>query len=190
LSALAPLLGKPNQINDLNPILPIIDSLLPNSAFLEEERAKGLAIERVEKLGSVEFLNLATFLISNNFPGEASSKNLRDWLKYNGSTSILTVLSSMEGPTAEALVEKKFRFAIEAEDIPTVKYLIKAGVNPNGHACRDPRIPEDLTPLQFACIQGNTELAQELIKAGSRIDQPDTGWKSSALVLAIIGENL
>jgi ankyrin repeat protein len=47
-----------------------------------------------------------------------------------------------------------------------------------------------LTPLQFACIRGNIELAQELIKAGSSIDQPRTGWKSSALVLAIIGENL
>jgi ankyrin repeat protein len=96
----------------------------------------------------------------------------------------------MKGPTAEALLENLFRLAIETEDIPTVRYIIEKGVSPNGHICRHPRIPDNLTPLQFACIRGNTELAQELIKAGSIIDHPGTGWKSSALVLAIIGENL
>lgn len=96
----------------------------------------------------------------------------------------------MKGPTAESMLENLFRFAIEAEDIPTVKHLIKAGANPNGHICRHPQIPDELTPLQFAYIHGNTELAQHLIKAGSSIDQPGSGWKSSALVLPIIGVNL
>ncbi|KFZ10895.1 hypothetical protein V502_07858 [Pseudogymnoascus sp. VKM F-4520 (FW-2644)] len=49
---------------------------------------------------------------------------------------------------------------------------------------------DDLTPLQFALIRGNTELALELIRAGSTTDQPNTGWKSSALVLAIIGDGI
>ncbi|KAL5320062.1 hypothetical protein ACEPPN_013122 [Leptodophora sp. 'Broadleaf-Isolate-01'] len=95
----------------------------------------------------------------------------------------------MEGPTAKALVENLFRLAVEAEDLLTVKHLLKAGVNPNGPACRDKRIPDILTPLQFACIAGNSGLAQELIKAGASIDQPGSGWKSSTLVLAIIGEH-
>ena len=179
-------MGKPYKNGDLDPILPVIDSLLPNSALLDEAAASGVAIERAEHLGTVQFLNLTTFLISNNLPGEASGEKIYKWLKDHGSTDVLNVLSSMEGFTAKALLENLFRLAVEAEDIPTVKYLLKAEVNPNGHNCRDDQIPDTLTPLQFACIMGNSELAQELIKAGSRIDEPGSGWKSSALVLAII----
>ena len=38
--------------------------------------ASGVAIERVEHLGTVQFLNLTAFLISNNLPGEASGENI------------------------------------------------------------------------------------------------------------------
>lgn len=175
-------------------MLSTISSLLPTSAFLEETSATGLAIQRAEDIGPVEFLNLATFMISNNFPGDADAENLREWFANHNSTSLLKALSSMEGPTVEVLLENLFRFAVEAEDLSSIKYLLNAGLNPNGHACRQPRIYEidgsELTPLQLALIRGNTELARELIKAGSTIDHPNTGWKSSALVLAIIGENL
>ncbi|CZR69741.1 uncharacterized protein PAC_19641 [Phialocephala subalpina] len=187
LTTLAPLLGKSYNSNNLDQILPIIDSLLPNSALLDEATASGLAVERVDKLDTVQFLNLATFLISKNFPGRADGGKIYKWLKDHGTNGVFNVLSSAEGPTAKALLENLFRLAVEAEDLPTVKYLLKAGVNPNGSTCRDKQIPDTLTPLQFACIAGNSELAQELIKAGSTIDQPGSGWKNSILVLAIIG---
>lgn len=173
----------------MDQILPIIDALLPNSALLDEATARGLAIERADKLDTVQFLNLATFLISNNFPGGVDGGKIYKWIKDHGTSSVFNVLSSMEDPTAKALLENLFRLAVEAEDLPTVKYLLKSGVNTNGPACRNKRIPDTLRPLQFACIAGNSELAQELIKAGATIDQPGCGWKSSALVLAIIGEH-
>lgn len=173
----------------MDQFLPILDSLLPNSALLDESTASELAIQRVEQLSTVQFLNLTTFLISNNFPGEASSENIYKWIKENGSNDVFDALSSMQDLTAKALLENLFRLAIEAEDIPTVKGLLKAGVNPNGHNCRIKPIPDTLTPMQFACIARNSELAQELIKAGSTIDEPGSRWKSSALVLAIIGQN-
>lgn len=189
-SALARLLGKSLQTDQNASSLPILNSLLPNSAFLEEACATGLAITRVEESGPVEFLNLATFLISNNFPGETGGEYIYKWLQTHGSTTVLKTIASTKGPTGEALLENLFRLAIEAEDIPTVKLLIEAGVNPNGHMCRHKRIPDHMNPLQYACMRGNSELALELINAGSSIDQPGNGWKSSALVLAIIGENL
>jgi ankyrin repeat protein len=71
-----------------------------------------------------------------------------------------------------------------------VKLLLKGGLNLNGHNCKHPRIPDRMNPLQFACLRGNWELATELINAGSSIDQPGTGWKSSILVLAIHGRYL
>lgn len=168
-------------------IPPILDSLLPLSAFLEEPRAAGFAIQRAEDISHAELLNLATFIASNNFPGDTNGGKFPEWLKTHSTTSVLEALSSMKGPTAEALLENLFPLAIEDEDISTVKYLLQAGVNPNGHKCQDDD-NDDLTPLQFALIRGNNEMALELIEAGSTIDEPNTGWKSSALVLAIIGD--
>jgi ankyrin repeat protein len=169
--------------------LSIIDSLIPKSAFDQEPCAAEIALGEVEKFGSLQFLNLATFLISNNFPGETSDEKLYKWFTQSG-TAVLKTMTSMEGATVEALREKLFRLAIEAEDVPIVKLLIKAGVDPNGHICRHSRIPDNMNPFQFACIRGNTELVHVLVDAGSVIDQPGNGWKSSGLVLAIIGKNL
>jgi ankyrin repeat protein len=190
LSALVPLFGERfNQGNLSKARLSMIDSLIPNSAFNQEPCAAEIALGEVEKLGSLQFLNLATFLISNNFPGETSDEKLYKWFTQSG-TAVLKTMISMGGTTVEALREKLFRIAIEAEDVPIIKLLIKAGVNPNGHICRHSRIPDNMNPFQFACIRGNTELVHILVDAGSVIDQPGNGWKSSGLVLAIIGENL
>lgn len=169
-----------------NGIPPILESLLPLSAFLEEPRATRFGIQRAEDISHDELLNLATFIASNNFPGDANVGKFRERLKTHSTASVLEALSSMKGPTAETLLENLFCFAIEDEDISTVKYLLRAGVNPNGHNCQGDDY--DLTPLQFALFRGNNEMALELIKAGSTIDEPNTGWKSSALVLAIIGD--
>ncbi|KFZ17748.1 hypothetical protein V501_01578 [Pseudogymnoascus sp. VKM F-4519 (FW-2642)] len=183
-SALTMMFQSLGQKTD-NGIPPILESLLPLSAFLEEPRATRFGIQRAEDISHDELLNLATFIASNNFPGDTNLEKFREWLKTHSTASVLEALSSMKGPTAEALLENLFRFAIEDEDISTVKYLLQAGVNPKGHKCQD-EDSDDLTPLQFALIRGNNEMALELIKAGSDIDAPNTGWKSSALVLAII----
>ncbi|KFY48610.1 hypothetical protein V495_01191 [Pseudogymnoascus sp. VKM F-4514 (FW-929)] len=182
-SALTTIFKSPGRKTD-NGIPPILHSLIPTSAFPEEPRAAGLAIQRAKDLGHAELFNLAIFLASNNFPGNTNSKNLRKWLRIHNATSFLEALLSTEGPTAETLVENLFRFAVEDGDVSTVKYLLWAGVNPNGRKCRYGN--DGVTPLQFALIQKNIEMSLELINAGSTIDEPNTGWKSSALVLAII----
>jgi hypothetical protein len=188
--ALTPLLGELQRTHNPDSVLPMLNTLLPNSALLEEGCAKGLAIERIESLGSVEFFNLMVFMISNNFPGESNSRNIYKWLKKNTPPFVLKTLSSIATPTAEALLEKLFRSAVEAGDVPVVKHLLRAGASPNRPMCRHVSLPDHATPLQFALSRGNTKLAQELIKAGSSIDEGGTGWKSSALVLAIIGNNI
>ncbi|KAN0117792.1 ankyrin [Hyaloscypha variabilis] len=142
------------------------------------------------RLGSIELFNLMAFLISNNFPGESNSQNIYKWLKKHNPLFVLKILSSIETPSTEALLEKLFRSAVEAEDVSVVKHLIRAGVSPNGHVCRHASLLDHVTPLQYALSRGNTQVAQELIKAGSIIDEVGAGWKSSALVLAIIGKNL
>jgi len=189
-SALTPFLAELQRANSHDSVLPIINSLLPNSAFLEEPCAEGIAIELVEKIGSVQLFNLMAFIISNNFPGDSTSRKIYKWLKKHSPPFILTILSTAATPTSEALLDNLFRCAIEAGDVPVVKHLIRAGVSPNGRLYRHPSLPDPVTPLQFALCRGNTQLAQELIKAGSSIDEVGAGWKSSALVLAIIGKNV
>ncbi|KAH8802599.1 hypothetical protein F5884DRAFT_903250 [Xylogone sp. PMI_703] len=164
-----------------------INSLLPTSALLEEPCAQGLAIERVGSLSTSQCLSLTTFLISNNFPGETDHEQLYQWLRKHWGISLLKALTSIEGPTAEALLESLFRCAIEAQDTTVVRYPIKSGGDPNGHKCQCSRIPDTLSPLQFACIHGNIGLALDLVEAGSSLDQPGAGWKSSILAIAILG---
>jgi hypothetical protein len=82
-SALTTFLGELQRTNKPDSVRQIINSLLPNLAFLEEVCAKGLAIERFEELGPVELFNLMAFLISNSFPGESNSQNIYQWLKHN-----------------------------------------------------------------------------------------------------------
>jgi ankyrin repeat protein len=188
LGSLVSFLGEGRKKNNANPILSVIDSLLPNSALTRETLAFGVAIEKIDQIGSIEFLNLTAYLISNNFPAQSNGKEIYEWLKTHGKSS-LNVIQSMKGPSAEALLENLFRLAVEAEDIPIVKNLVQTGVDPNGSSCALDGCPVPLTPLQFACLKGNTQLAKELIKAGSSIDEPGSGWKSSTLVLAIFGHN-
>jgi hypothetical protein len=42
------------------PIPPVVDALLPNTALLDEATASGAAIDRGGKIGTTEFLNLAS----------------------------------------------------------------------------------------------------------------------------------
>jgi len=143
--------------------------------LIDEPTASALAIETIDKMGSVEFLNLTAYLISNNFPAESNGTEIYNWLKKHWKSSLFHNLSSMKGASVKALLEKLFRLAVEAEDVPIVKRLLHAGTNPNGSSCKLKDCPEPLTPLQFACLNSNIELAKELIKAGSSIDKPGSG---------------
>ncbi|KAH8821774.1 hypothetical protein F5884DRAFT_102070 [Xylogone sp. PMI_703] len=174
----------PRNLSSTGDILSKISSLFPVSALLEDESAEGLAID---KLNTTGFMKLTTFLISNKVLRDISNENLYQWFRENGGISLLKWLPSTRDPTTEALLETLFRCAIEATDIHAVRCLLKLGVNPNGHSCKHPEIGYPLSPLQFSCISGNDELAYELIQAGSVLDQPGTGWRSSILTLAIIG---
>ncbi|KAF9769653.1 hypothetical protein IL306_012911 [Fusarium sp. DS 682] len=172
-----------------NPIPSVINSLLPISAFKTETIAPGAANELNDPVGPAQLLLLITYLISNNFPAESNTQEIYRWLKAQGK-SYLPVFHAMEGPPAAALRENLFRLAIEAEDIPVVKGLIQAGVNPDGNICVHDYFPIPLTPLQFACLKGNSLLVRELLKAGSSVDEPRSGWHCSAIVLAIFGHAL
>ncbi|KAE8454139.1 hypothetical protein EG329_005063 [Mollisiaceae sp. DMI_Dod_QoI] len=169
------------------PTISTLDSLLPNSALQEEPHGSRFDFQRLTNPNNPALFDLTIYLASNNFPGEASSKKIYEWLKEHGTTTVLDTLLSMKDSTSGAVREKLFRSAVEAEDLPVVKYFLDAGLHPNDVVCTLKDIPDTLSPLQLACITQNTTLVRVLIKAGSRVDEPGAGWKSSSLVLAIVG---
>ena len=108
--------------------------------------------------------------------------------------------------------------AARYQDLPTVKALLKAGANPNGAPCRvplnsmsgsevwewprslviasalidagaDPNgLPGCQPPLVSAAIVGNRKATELLLKAGAKIDQPDTDGETAATTAMLMGE--
>jgi ankyrin repeat protein len=167
------------QTGNPNSTRPLIDSLLPRSAFKDEILGNGFTTDQTGLL-------LLFYLVSNSFPAESQSGKVYQLLKTQGSLSP-SVFQALKGPSVDSVIENLFKLAIEAEDLPMVKNLIKAGANVNANNCKLWDFPIPWTPLQFACLKGNTQLVQELITAGSEIDAPQSGWKFSAILLAIHG---
>jgi ankyrin repeat protein len=130
------------------------------------------------------------YLLSNKFIGDTNEKRLYKSLKKHGGTQLFKYVLSITNQTAEALIEAIFRLVVEAEDSEMVKFFLESKVNSNGRTCRLKDIPSLLTPLQYACLRGNVDLAEMLINAGAVVDEPGAGWRSSALVLAIFGANM
>jgi ankyrin repeat protein len=128
------------------------------------------------------------YIISNNFPSESQSEEIYQLLNTQRSF-IPNVLQVLKGPSADSILENLFKLAVEAEDLPIVKDLIKAGANVNANNCTLRYAPVSWKPLQFACWKGNIPLVQELITAGSDVDAPQSGGKFSAILLAIYGHD-
>ncbi|KFA51399.1 hypothetical protein S40293_03259 [Stachybotrys chartarum IBT 40293] len=171
-----------------SPAASMLGSFLPIAAFKDEPIGSSLAIERSNQLGSVQLLSFLTYMISNNLFAEfmGNKRALYHWVKLHGPSSV-AVFKTIEGPSADAVFQNMFRLAVEAEDLQMVKHLINMGANPNEPGCKHVGCPEVFTPLQYACLRGNTPLVKELIRAGSTIDDAEYGWKGSTLGLAIFG---
>ncbi|KEY74580.1 hypothetical protein S7711_05012 [Stachybotrys chartarum IBT 7711] len=171
-----------------SPTASMLGSFLPIAAFKDEPFGSSLAIERSDQLGSVQVLSFLTYMISNNLFAEfmGNERALYHWVKLHGPSSV-AMFKTIEGPSADAVFQNMFRLAVEVEDLQMVKHLINMGANPNEPGCKHVECPEVFTPLQYACLRGNTPLVKELIRAGSTIDDAEYGWKGSTLGLAIFG---
>ncbi|KAH8891608.1 hypothetical protein GQ53DRAFT_823628 [Thozetella sp. PMI_491] len=163
----------------------VLKSVLPLEFFRPHNSQDGVG----EYLSDTNYRILASFLVSNNFPGHLDGTQLYPHLKVQGllNKSLLNILARSDNPSAATLLEKLFRLAVEALDLPMVKNLLQAGVNPRGKSCWFGEIPEAITGLEYACISGDITLAMLLLSHGCQLEEPATGWTASILVLAIIG---
>ncbi|KAI5923670.1 ankyrin repeat-containing domain protein [Camillea tinctor] len=179
-------IGKALDPNGVNPVRPMIDSYLPTAAFKAEFHGPDFAIERAERMSLAQAINLFGFMVSNNLSPISSGGGIYRWLEEEGITP-LAIFQILKGPSADALLENLFRLAVEDQNLQMVKELLKGGANPNASTCRVRGDPLLLTPLQFASVMGNIPLVETLIKAGSQINHPDSGWTGNILALAIYG---
>lgn len=141
---------------------------------------------------SDQVFEVSSFLLSNNLPGDENGKSVYTWLKNQGGMTALQTLSCSKTPTTKSMLESVFRLAVEAGDIPVVKYFLENGVCPNGRMCAytySYRMAELMDPLQLACLHGYFDLARLLLRYGSKIVETETGLTCSLLVLAIVGAN-
>ncbi|RYP19048.1 hypothetical protein DL765_003544 [Monosporascus sp. GIB2] len=170
--------------------LAFVDSMLPISSLPHQFPWPCNISAVIEQGASAGLSNLIIYLLSNGLDRAMGEKKIYKSLKKRGSTQLVKFLLNNVNPTAEALIEAIFRLAVEDGDTEMVRLFLKAGLDPNGRICKIADIPDLLRPLQFSCLQGNTEIAKLLIAAGAVIDEPGAGWRSSTLVLAIFGENM
>ncbi|KAI1486889.1 ankyrin repeat-containing domain protein [Biscogniauxia mediterranea] len=162
-NALLPMFRGNLQTSAARSIQSVIDAFLPTSAVKEEALGSNLVIERADSMGPAQALNLISFMVSNDLSSESNSDKVYRWLKKQGMAH--TIISrTLKGTSADALVEKLFQLAVEAEDVQMVKELLRAG---------------------FACLRGNMRLVNELIGAGSQVNDTESGWRGSILVLVI-----
>ena len=121
--------------------------------------------------GALNFLKLTIMMASNDMLASdpAVGSTIYEQLQQEHSRGLIEYLLSLKGPTAEALAESLFRLAVEAEDIATLRRLIRGGLDPNEILVGYPG--NRMTPLEWACQYQSSELVQCLIDGGCDISK-------------------
>jgi ankyrin repeat protein len=123
---------------------------------------------------TLEFLNLAVFLLSNNLLGNEVADRINDelfrWLRQDENHPFLRFMLSNKMPTIDAFVEGIFSSAIGAGNVVVVRIMLQGGLNPDILITR--RYDGGFnryTPLQLAALERNYELAELLLDFGADI---------------------
>jgi ankyrin repeat protein len=167
-----------------------INSVLPISSLSKETFGQHFALQKYESIGFDQAFAIMVYLIANCFPAgikrEKMYELLQNWDRFS-----LPNLREYQSPAMEALWENLFKLSVEAEDVKMVSMLLRHGVPPCKNICMAPNCHVALTSLQFASVRGNLPLATVLIEAikerSEEVDDYESGWKCSVLVLAIHG---
>ena len=83
--------------------------------------------------GALSFLKLTITMASNDTPASdpAVGSTIYEQLQQERSHGLMEYILSLKAATADALAERLFQLAVEAEDIVTLLHLVKCGLNPN-----------------------------------------------------------
>ena len=121
---------------------------------------------------ATEMVKFMFFLLSNNLldtKTNTASKAVISWLRSNEGTQLIENLPMMEGAGFESIAEKLFQSAILAGDLPTVKALLRTGLQPDKQVIQD-KYGQRLSPFLLACESNDIELARCLIIAGADVN--------------------
>ena len=167
-------------------ILVAAKSLIPISAFEEELPGSSITVNNIWHSTSAQILKLVAYAISNNFPGHSNRTEIYKWFKSLGTFSP-DITRLLQDPSNHALLQGLLRLAVEQGDVVLARTLLATGADPNENSCVQEECPIPLRPVQYSCLNGNLELAKELLRAKAQIDYPEFGWFCSPLLFAIYG---
>ncbi|KAK3333056.1 Clr5 domain-containing protein [Cercophora scortea] len=181
--------GAPTVQSTISAFLPSSSPLAISSSPTEGDRSDST---QAPQASAIDTLAFAIYLIANNFPGNVDRAQLYSCIRSTGALDLLLHMphasSGFDHASAHyALFEKLFPLAVEAQDLGVVDELLtERSIDPNGLSCRFQGIADPLTPLEFACVAGNSQMGRPPLARGARVE---TGLKTSLLILAIIGWN-
>ncbi|XTI93570.1 ankyrin repeat-containing domain protein [Cenococcum geophilum] len=153
-------------------LLPTMHSIMPKVDIEGPFSVIQTMEQPTEHDKATEMVKFMFFLLSNNLldmKTNAASEAVISWLRSNEGTKLIENLPMMEGAGFESIAEKLFQSAILAKDLPTVKALLRTGLQPDKQVIRND-YGRRLSPLLLACGSNDIELARCLIKAGADVN--------------------
>ncbi|KAF2109741.1 ankyrin repeat-containing domain protein [Lophiotrema nucula] len=170
------MLEKPSEDSEY----PATGSWIPDlgteteDAFLRELELIQILPEHTGDLRTLQFM---IFFISNGYLNSADyhiHESIVKWLQQEDNGPLLRRLLTVAGPTAEAILETLYPYAVEGQQATIVKVFLDLGCDPNINLNNGRRPSwDDLNPtaLGLACEERNLELVRVLLAAGADPNQ-------------------
>ena len=91
----------------------------------------------ISKEALLQFLNFATYLLSNNLLSDEQTDEIVRWISHSKIHSVLATLVSSRMPTVQAFSSNLLESALAVEDANIACILLGAGVNANSRMPRN-----------------------------------------------------
>jgi ankyrin repeat protein len=162
-------------------------AILPENIFPSSPTVEDMTISPQKPSSVMKFLKLSMYLISNNFFSSTTdvSKKVYRWVKRRSNAGLMEYILSIGGPTVEALAENLFRVALDAEDVRTIKKMMKSGIDPNEQVYRD-EWGNCSSPLNRACEMQSLKLVEALLKGGAKVGESVGKHDATAVLISAV----
>jgi ankyrin repeat protein len=179
---LVPELSSTNDVSTITKrVVEYLDVVLPLDHDYEILDHLKLAFADSSQRSTWEFLKLAVYLLSNKLLLKGSQRSragvkvigdeFLKWFQIGNNRMFCRTILAIKTPSIDAFAEIIFCSAVENGVTSMIRMFLESGIDPNtfvehGH--------NSLTPLQFAAVTGNIQMAKVLLEYGANMKARDT----------------